>query len=707
MSAALDTAGTAEQDTTTTTLTSRSVTISASLVAGETAYLVLVVGASTAAVTISSGPGAGWSLDVGPASGGFTTSQIVVWRKVLVAGDLGATVTVTISAARQMILAVVAASGGAHQGYSSVTTNSLDTTPSFAAVTPAANNALIIAIEAGAAQNQDIDSTRTPPASYTEQVDNHTTRTTANRIGLGIHSRVLSGGSGTPTTPGDETIALSPNTGSYNSNTVVICYTPTGALTSSTSDAAGGTDAVTRTGSQPRSTTDTGAGTDTVAAAGARPRATSDSAAATDSVTAAVVRLIARSTSDTAGGTDTAARTLTAARSPADAAGGTDAVARVLHLGRGLSDAAGGSDAVTRVVHLTRSGSDAAGGVAAVIAVLYLSGTGPITRTWPAPATTRMAPFPDLRNGTTIHHISDTHFGAIDHADFVNNWQDRTADDLDFLQIANNAGHVMTGDMIQLGPSLTSPGNRTTELGWYKDWRAAIQAADGLPWAECNGNHDMRTADGEHVLSYTAADWAADIGVASQNMVHDMGEVRIITIGPDVWDIDNPANPDPDVNLFRLSQPTLDFLDAQLQAAGKPCFIACHIVLQEQFTSQTEDGYNAANVENPQLNEILIANPNAVGWLSGHKHVNIQTKVDHATVMTLTGSTKKMYAINAPGAAGGTLAGVADADHQWESVNQSMYLTYLGDALDVRWRNHNTRTWTGPGAETVRHLVLS
>jgi hypothetical protein len=36
-----------------------------------------------------------------------------------------------------------------------------------------------------------------------------------------------------------------------------------------------------------------------------------------------------------------------------------------------------------------------------------------------------------------------------------------------------------------------------------------------------------------------------------------------------------------------------------------------------------------------------------------------------------------------------------------------MYLTYLGDALDVRWRDHLAGKWVRAADERVRHLILT
>lgn len=335
---------------------------------GDTAYFILNIGASAAAVTVTSGPGSGWTLDVGPTSGGFTSSQLIVWRKVLTSSDVTSLdMSFTLSAARQYCYAFIILSGGTHQGYSSVTTNSADTTPSFGAVTPSADDALIVAVETGAGSANDVTSTRTPPSGYTERADLQSARAGANRVGLGLHTRQLSGGNGTPTTPGDETVTVS--SASYNSNTVTICYKPTSSSFSrTTSDTAMGTDATARVVGTARSLSDAAGGSDTVARMVSTPRPLSETAMGTDTVARATSR--ARTLTDTAAATDTAARTTSHPRATSDTAVATDTVTESAGHTRTLSDSAAATDTVARLVSLPRTTSDTAAASDTVDAVL-------------------------------------------------------------------------------------------------------------------------------------------------------------------------------------------------------------------------------------------------------------------------------------------------------------------------------------------------
>jgi hypothetical protein len=303
--------------------------------------------------------------------------------------------------------------------------------------------------------------------------------------------------------------------------------------------------------------------------------------------------------------------------------------------------------------------------------------------------------FPDLRNGFTLHHITDTHFGAANHGQFVLDWQEATAQDMEWLRVSLNAGHVHTGDMIHsYDGASNSSASRNAELGWYKSWRDKI-TADGLPYAEAFGNHDLigPGIDGART-PVTSAQFAASLGLDAPNNAVDMGAFKVLTVAPDVW-ADNTD--------FVLSAGTLDWLDTELQAAGKPCWIAAHVPWNEQMGTSS-GGSTSVEPGNPGLVDLIDSNPNAIGWLSGHRHANIRTNASHASAFTV--GSRRIFGVNGPAAGGGRNSAVSFEQHRWKGGNESMFVTYLGDAIDVRWRDHNRRSWINPPGETVRHITL-
>lgn len=315
---------------------------------------------------------------------------------------------------------------------------------------------------------------------------------------------------------------------------------------------------------------------------------------------------------------------------------------------------------------------------------------------------TRASRFPDLRNGTTIHHITDTHFGTTNWDAFVNDFLTRTQTDIEALKVALNGGHLHTGDMIDwwglpstTDISVTGP----TETGWYTAWRDAITANDGLPFAEAAGNHDMLGLwdpnNGSVRVGRTAAQWATDIGLTGPNNAHDMGDLRVLTMAPDFWVTNNYA--DPSEAWFTLSDATLDWLDAELAADTRPTFLAAHMPLNEQ-TPGAQAAY-------PRLEEIIGGYPQVVGWLSGHYHNGITTP-NWATTITVAG--RSLFAVCGPGGGGGqSQAGPAYGGGQWASSSYSTFMTLLDDhTLDIRFRDHLARRWVSAGAATATHLLL-
>jgi len=320
-----------------------------------------------------------------------------------------------------------------------------------------------------------------------------------------------------------------------------------------------------------------------------------------------------------------------------------------------------------------------------------------VSRAWPANPSTagRPWPFPDLRNGTTVNLITDLHMGK---RSFIADWATKMSDDLYRLR-ASLSGSVQAGDAIDWFNNPTTP-----EDALYVAWRDAHKTKLGLPLAECVGNHDLAShATGGPTRN--VQQWAAAVGVPSQNTVVSMGGVKVITVGPDSWGFNGVGGPDQSV----LSAATLTWLDQQLTAAGStPCWIAAHSPLYEQFPAYSDGWLQAPKAE---LDALIGSHSNVIGWLSGHLHTDIQATPEHAGVITVGG--RKIFAVNGP-PSGGRLSSIEFNDHQWlapdgsgSGINQSMFVTYLGGAIDVRWRNHNGRRWAKAQGAQMRHILLT
>ncbi|MGH3502317.1 MAG: metallophosphoesterase family protein [Nocardioidaceae bacterium] len=307
----------------------------------------------------------------------------------------------------------------------------------------------------------------------------------------------------------------------------------------------------------------------------------------------------------------------------------------------------------------------------------------------------RLWPFPDLRNGVTFHHITDTHFGAHGNAHWLDNWMRRNRQDMEFLKVAHSA-HVHTGDCIHWDQL----GDKDYGDNLYTEWRDWIKAHDGLPFMEMPGNHDLNCfAGGGSAYARSANQWASDVDVDSPTSTLDLGDLKIIGIAPDKWRRD--AGTPHELQDYTLSQATLDWIDTELQTAGKPCMIASHVPLDLQFPGAAP-GFNAVDVGTPGLVDVMDANPNFVGWVSGHFHEDM-TDPNAFKVFQYRAGSRFIFGINSPPAGGGRI-GVPYHDHQYKSINCSTFVTFLGDAIDVRWRDHNARAWRDGAAQ--HHIML-
>lgn len=292
--------------------------------------------------------------------------------------------------------------------------------------------------------------------------------------------------------------------------------------------------------------------------------------------------------------------------------------------------------------------------------------------------------WPDMRDGTTICHLSDQHFGQ---RTFSSAWAQTVGTDLDALA-DTVSGYVNTGDCDHW--------RTTTVDGEILSWMDAREAAAGVPMLVTAGNHDLSAFGGtDPHPGRTSTQWAQDIGVVAPNRVVDMGDLRIIGTSPDVWQYTDAGN----FGRMAMTTATLEWLDGQVAAAGsRHVFIANHAPVPEHFPGHMVTETAAA------LADIIGGAPNVMGWLSGHRHANIRTEPDHVKVVNVGG--RNIFAVNAPPAGGSMPGTLPDRDiHQFGTTAESIYLTYRNGTLTARWRDHLRGRWTRAAGDIAEQTL--
>ena len=288
-------------------------------------------------------------------------------------------------------------------------------------------------------------------------------------------------------------------------------------------------------------------------------------------------------------------------------------------------------------------------------------------------------PYPQPSAGTTLILSTDLHHGR---RPFTANQLDRAGAELDSMMRWAD-GHIIGGDLIHWGV----PGS--PEDAAYVAWENARKAANPTkPIVRVAGNHDV--ASFADPFPYrTIAQWRAVTGFAQHNTVTDIGALRVIGIAPDEWRFVH-------VGPMNLPPATLDWLDAQLAGSSRPCLVLTHPPIKEQYSGNVDDLTSA------RIASIIAARPSLVAWVSGHRHCNINTDMNH--VKTLAYGGRNIAAINGP-AAGGQITG--STNDPWDSQLHAMAITYSAGRVTTRWRNLLTRQWVRHNGELSKTLTIS
>lgn len=291
------------------------------------------------------------------------------------------------------------------------------------------------------------------------------------------------------------------------------------------------------------------------------------------------------------------------------------------------------------------------------------------TRPWPVP--------PD---GSTLHVMSDTHFGLL-----TTRRKDKFGGDLllDRMMPAV-AAHLHCGDFVQ-APDTTQD---TEGLAW-----ASTYLGDAPLWIDI-GNHDVDGTWGG--TTRTGAQAATALGMPGRDWTTDLGFARLISLG-----IENVSGGSPQIDAASLT-----YLDTQLAAAGtQPCWVTSHAPLYNTVGAggptteykSTDAGFYYPN--DADIRAILADYPNAKAWISGHTHSPIEAN-NLISAETIGGHT--VAAINA--SAIEYVEKVRDSNQPIHSV----YVTAVDDTtIEVRFRNHGAGVWSGPDGGATKLVTVT
>jgi 3',5'-cyclic AMP phosphodiesterase CpdA len=302
-------------------------------------------------------------------------------------------------------------------------------------------------------------------------------------------------------------------------------------------------------------------------------------------------------------------------------------------------------------------------------------------RDWPVPP-----------EAATVHLIGDvqTALPSLYATSMRQGRRDKLAYDFRHGQLPTPAGgHLTVGDLIHRGMA-AEDADAAALFG-------ELTANTGAPVHKVMGNHDI------YDNLRTPSQWATAWGLASPSYTVDLPWVRLIILGIEPLR-DGTGTPGVlDQGKCYLSTATIAWLDAQLQATTKDCWIVCHAPLRYTVSGTATEGWLRTDGD---LDAVLAANPNAKAWISGHTHTALS---EPDVFVTTTVNGRLMAHINAGAVANDTTPtdDVIDWTTEYHVPMRTFWVTYVdSDRYELRTRDHGAGAWVPRDASTGPRLAV-
>lgn len=232
----------------------------------------------------------------------------------------------------------------------------------------------------------------------------------------------------------------------------------------------------------------------------------------------------------------------------------------------------------------------------------------------------------------------------------------------DMTRVPDVPTRITVGDFINSGVE-----------GWpdssYTPMIEFIESLGTGDWYSVAGNHDAHGRTPEQA--------AAIMGMPGANFVLDLGHVVFVCM----WIRCAVAGQEPGQSIATdtawLSSTLAGLTDRKVVLVGHPPLYDPRPI-------------NSISTENAAILATLDANPNVVAYFCGHTHVPI----NHAGILTELDTGSRTIAQLNGSALVFTTPGV-----EWNDGLASLFVTFLDDALEVRFRDHAARRWVGGGSQ--------